>query len=152
MSRALTLVLFIALSLGGGLTVGYFARPGAWYEALNQPSFAPPNWLFGPVWTVLYVLIGIAGARVWRVAGNAPLKTLWFAQMALNLLWPPVFFLAERPDLALGVIGLLLLTILAFIFVAFRHERPSAVLFLPYAVWVSFATLLNGAFYHLNPV
>ena len=152
MSRATTLVLFIALSLGGGLAVGFFARPGAWYEALNQPSFAPPNWLFGPVWTILYVLIGIAGARVWRLTGNTGLKVLWFVQMALNFLWPPVFFIAQRPDIALGVIGLLLTAILAFILIGLRRERPSAFLFLPYAAWVGFATVLNAAFYQLNPI
>ena len=152
MSRALTLILFIALSLGGGLAIGYLARPGEWYETLVRPSCAPPNWLFGPVWTVLYVLIGIAGARVWRLHGERALRTLWFVQMGLNFLWPPVFFMAQRIDIALGVIVLLAGSILSFIAMAWKRERPSAILFLPYAAWVCFAAALNGAFYLLNPI
>lgn len=150
MSRAFTIIFFIALSLGGGMAIGYFARPGEWYEMLVRPSFAPPNWLFGPVWTFLYILIGFAGARVWRLRDGTALKVLWFVQMGLNFLWPPVFFVAHRLDLAMAVIAALLISILAFIALAFRQERPSAILFLPYAAWVMFASALNAAFLYLN--
>ena len=113
-------------------------------------SFNPPNWVFGPVWTVLYVLIGIAGARVWIRERGGVLPKLWFAQIAFNYLWPLVFFTMQRPDLALPVLLAMLASILAFIFVAWDRDRPSALMFIPYAIWVSFAGLLNAAIWWLN--
>ncbi|MEQ8480680.1 MAG: TspO/MBR family protein [Hoeflea sp.] len=153
MSRtyAVTLLLFIVVTVAGGSLIGYFSIPGPWYTALEKPSFNPPNWVFGPVWTVLYILIGIAGARVWFNDRHRVLSRLWFLQIALNYAWPLVFFAARRPDLALPVLIGMWLAILAFIAIAWRHDRPSALLFVPYAVWVSFAGLLNGAIWWLNP-
>lgn len=148
--KALTLILFVVLSLAGGSLIGFFSAPGPWYAALEKPAFNPPNWIFGPVWTVLYVLIGIAGARVWFLDRSGPLVRIWFAQMALNYLWPLVFFAARRPDLALPVLLAMLIAILCFIVLAWRRERPSALLFLPYLAWVSFAGLLNAAIWQLN--
>lgn len=148
---AVTLVLFIVLTVAGGSVIGYFSIPGPWYAALEKPSFNPPNWVFGPVWTVLYILIGIAGARVWFNDRHGALPRLWFLQIALNYAWPLVFFAARRPDLALPVLVAMWLSILAFIAIAWRRDRPSALLFVPYTVWVSFAGLLNGAIWWLNP-
>lgn len=83
-SHALTLILFVVLTVIAGSLIGYASIPGPWYQDLQKPFFNPPNWIFGPVWTVLYVLIGIAGARVFiRERGNW-LPRLWFLQMALN--------------------------------------------------------------------
>ncbi|WP_417414756.1 TspO/MBR family protein [Hoeflea sp.] len=150
--HALTLILFVVLTVAGGSLVGYSSLPGPWYQDLQKPAFNPPNWIFGPVWTVLYVLIGIAGARVFiRERGNW-LPKIWFLQMALNFIWSPVFFTLHRPDLALAVLLSMLLAILAFIALAWNRDRPSALLFLPYAAWVSFAGLLNGAIWWLNPL
>ncbi|MEM5493510.1 TspO/MBR family protein [Hoeflea sp. AS16] len=150
--HALTLILFVVLTVAGGSLVGYSSLPGPWYQDLQKPAFNPPNWIFGPVWTVLYVLIGIAGARVFiRERGNW-LPKIWFLQMALNFIWSPVFFTLHRPDLALAVLLAMLLAILAFIALAWNRDRPSALLFLPYAAWVSFAGLLNGAIWWLNPL
>jgi benzodiazapine receptor len=151
-SNALTLLLFVAFTVAGGSLIGYFSIPGSWYAALSKPIFNPPNWIFGPVWTVLYILIGIAGARVWLNHRDSALPKLWCAQIALNFAWPLVFFAARRPDLALPVLIAMLISILAFIALAWRRDRPSALLFLPYAVWVSFAGLLNGAIWWLNRV
>lgn len=148
--KALTLILFVVLSLAGGSLVGFFSAPGPWYAELEKPAFNPPNWIFGPVWTVLYVMIGIAGARVWFLDRSGPLVRIWFVQMALNYLWPLVFFAARRPDLALPVLLAMLVAILSFIVLAWRRERPSALLFLPYLAWVSFAGLLNAAIWQLN--
>ncbi len=150
MSKVLTLIFFVAIALGTGIVIGTFSMPGEWYAGLVKPWFNPPNWLFGPVWTILYVMIGIAGARVWALDRGGSLVKLWFVQMALNFAWPPAFFIAEQPALGLVVIVLMLLSIVAFITLAWRRDRPSALLFVPYAAWVSFATLLNAALWWLN--
>ena len=151
-SHALTLILFVVLTVAGGSLVGYSSIPGPWYQELQKPSFNPPSWIFGPVWTLLYVLIGIAGARVFiRERGNW-LPKIWVIQMALNFAWSPVFFALHRPDLALLILVAMLIAILGFIALAWNRDRPSALLFLPYAAWVSFAGLLNGAIWWLNPL
>ena len=146
----LTLLLLLALVVGGGLVIGIVTRPGDWYAALVKPPFNPPNWIFGPVWTALYVFIAVAG---WRISMRRPRHrpmTLWWLQLGLNFLWSPLFFAAHRIDLALGVIALLLLAIIAFIVTAWRVDRIASWLFAPYAVWVAFATLLNGSILVLN--
>lgn len=145
-----TLTPFLLLVVGGGLLIGFFTAPGPWYEALAKPSFNPPNWLFGPVWTVLYVLIAIAGWRIWRAHRGSGAMKLWWLQLVLNFLWSPVFFGAEQVGLALVVILALLATILAFIAIAWRIDKSAAWLFVPYAMWVAFASLLNAAILMLN--
>lgn len=145
------LALFLALSLGGGLVIGVLNSPGAWYAGLAKPVFNPPAWIFGPVWTLLYIAIGIAGWRVWRLAPRSGAMGLWWLQMALNFLWSPMVFGWHRLDLGLGVIVALLLAILGFIASARRVDRLAAWLFAPYLAWVSFATLLNAALFALNP-
>lgn len=142
--------LFIALSLGGGLLIGYFNVPGEWYAALEKPPFNPPNWVFGPVWTALYVLIGIAGWRVWQAARSSSSMLLWWVQMALNFAWSPVFFSLNNVAAALAIIIALLAVIVAFILVTWKRERLAAQLFIPYAAWVAFASLLNGSILVLN--
>ena len=150
MNRWPSLILFLALVLGGGFVLGFLTTPGEWYAGLAKPSFNPPAWLFGPVWTVLYILIAVAGWRVWqRDRSGSPMK-LWWAQMVLNFLWTPVYFGAHQIGLAFVVILLLLAAILAFIVTAWRLDRAAAWLFLPYAAWVSFASVLNGSIWMLN--
>ncbi len=150
MRRWIVLSLFLLLVVGGGLAIGWLTLPGAWYAGLTKPSFNPPNWLFGPVWTVLYVLIAVAGWRVWQAAPRSRAMTLWWLQLALNFAWSPVFFGAHRVGLALAIVSAMLAAILGFIAAAWRTERTSALLFLPYAAWVSFATALNAAILLLN--
>lgn len=151
-SNALTLVIFIALSVVGGSLTGLLFSPGSWYAALVKPAYNPPNWLFPPVWLALYVLIGIAGARVWLNHRKGLLPKLWFAQMALNFTWPLLFFAAQRPDLAMLELIVLLLVIIVFTALAWHRERPAAWLFIPYIVWVGYAGFLNGAIWCLNRI
>ena len=150
MQRTLPLTFFIILVLGGGTLIGATVMPGPWYEALEKPWFNPPNWLFGPVWSVLYILIAIAGWRICRQGPTSPLMWIWWLQLALNFAWSPVFFGAEQTGLALIVILALLAAILAFIALAWNRDRASALLFAPYAAWVAFATVLNGSIWWLN--
>lgn len=149
-SRRYPLVLFLLLVLGGGLIIGWLTAPDEWYAQLDKPVFNPPGWLFGPVWTALYVLIAVAGWRVWRRDSAGWPMRLWWAQLVLNFLWSPVFFAAHRIDLALAVIIALLAAILGFIAVSWRQHRAAAWLFVPYAAWVAFATVLNAAIFALN--
>ena len=149
-NHRLTPILFLLLVVGGGLAIGYLTVPGAWYAQLAKPAFTPPGWIFGPVWTALYVMIAVAGWRVWRRdRGGRPVK-LWWAQMALNFLWTPVYFGAHQILLALAVILLLLAAILAFIVLSWRQDRAAAWLFVPYAAWVAFASVLNASILALN--
>ncbi len=150
MNRALTLVIFLIVVMGGGIAIGIGNPPGAWYAALNKPWFNPPNWIFAPAWTTLYILIAIAGWRTWtRNRGGVAMKA-WFVQLALNFAWSPVFFGAHQMKLALVVITALLLAIAVFITQTVRTDRIAAWLFVPYLAWVMFATLLNASLVALN--
>ena len=147
MRRIVTLVVFLVVVLGAGLAIGSVTRPDGWYAALNKPPFNPPSWVFAPVWTLLYVMIAVAGARTYaRIRGFS----LWVVQMALNFAWTPAFFLLHRPVLALVIVVALLASILAFIKMKWPDDRVSAWLFVPYAAWVAFATLLNASIVALN--
>lgn len=150
MNRHVWLMLFLVLALGGGLASGFVAAPGEWYAALAKPPFNPPAWVFAPVWTLLYVLIAIAGWRVWQRDRRSRPMLLWWAQLALNFAWTPVFFGAHAIGLALFVILMLLAAILGFIATAWQRDRPAAWLFAPYAAWVAFAAVLNGSIWLLN--
>jgi benzodiazapine receptor len=146
----LALILFVALVVGAGLAIGYVTAPGEWYARLVKPSFNPPNWVFAPVWALLYVLIAVAGWRVWRNDAGGGAMKLWWLQLGLNLLWSPVFFAAHRIGLALFIILLMLAAIIAFIALSWRQERIAAWLLVPYAAWVAFAAMLNGWIFALN--
>lgn len=145
----LMLIAFLIVVVGGGIVIGRFTGPDAWFVALNKPSFNPPSWLFAPVWTLLYIMIAVAGWRVWLKSDMGAFG-LWCVQLLLNFAWTPIFFTLHRIDWALGVIVLLLGTIVAFIMIAPRTDKPSAILFMPYGLWVTFATALNFAFWRLN--
>lgn len=150
MNQRIVMLLFIALVLGGGLAIGTVTRPGEWYAQLAKPAFTPPGWLFGPVWTVLYVMIGIAGWRIWRLDPRSRPMMLWWAQLGLNFLWSPVFFAAHQIGLALVIILLLLGAIVCFIAASWERDRSAAWLFVPYAAWVAFASALNASILALN--
>lgn len=141
---------FVLLTLGGGLLIGTVSMPDGWFAALQKPSFQPPNWVFGPVWSVLYVLIGLAGALLYQRDPSSTAMKLWWAQLVLNFLWSPAFFALHMPGVALVIVGLLLATLVALIVAAFRISRTAALMLVPYGLWVSFATALNGAIVALN--
>ncbi|MEO3998283.1 TspO/MBR family protein [Mesorhizobium sp. CAU 1732] len=150
MTRYLTLALFLALVVGGGSLVGANNIPGEWYQALNKPSFNPPNWLFGPVWTLLYVMIAIAGWRIWSETRTGGAMTAWWVQLGLNFLWSPVFFTLQSVGGALAIIIAMLVAIVTFVVLAWDRDRVAASLFVPYALWVGFATVLNASIWFLN--
>ena len=149
-TRLLTLLLFLVLVMGGGLAIGYFTRPGDWYLALTKPSFNPPGWVFGPVWTALYVMIAVAGWRLWHAAEAGLARTMWWLQLLLNFSWSPAFFAAHQIGAALAIIVVLLITIVSMIALTWRQDRITSLLLVPYAAWVAFATVLNAAIYQLN--
>ena len=151
MKSVATFLAFLLLVLGGGITIGFVTAPGVWYASLDKPFFNPPNWIFGPVWTALYIMIAYTGWRVWLHKDSAILKRLWVVQLCLNFLWSPVFFAAQMPGLALAIIAGLLLVIVAFVKTSWHQDRVSSVLFLPYVGWVGFALTLNAAIFYLNP-
>lgn len=143
MKKTLTYIIFIAIVIGLGALSGVSNAPGDWYQSLVKPFFQPPPWIFAPVWTTLYVLIAIAGARTWLQSPASGRMQVWFIQMILNFLWSPAFFGAQSPILGLVVIIPMLAAVLAFISLAWKVDRISGWLFIPYLAWVSFATLLN---------
>lgn len=145
-----SLALFLTVVVGGGIGIGLFSVPGKWYAGLKKPSFNPPNWIFGPVWTILYVFIAIAGWRIWEIDASAIAMKVWLIQLVLNFTWSPLFFMAHRVGVALAVIFLLFISIAAFVIAAWNIDLMSAMLFLPYAIWVGFAAALNSSILYLN--
>ena len=150
MNRFPTLVLFVLLVVGGGSLIGVMNLPGSWYEALIKPSFNPPNWVFGPVWTLLYLMISVAGWRTFEHRRSSFAMKAWWAQLVLNVAWSPVFFTLHSLAGAFAVIIALLVAILAFMTASWSEDRVAFGLFVPYLAWTSFATLLNGALLWLN--
>lgn len=144
------LAFFIALVLGGGFAIGLMNPPGSWYAGLAKPCFNPPNWVFAPIWSVVYLLVAIVGWRTWEAGTNRMAMSLWGVQMTLNFLWSPVFFTAQRPLAALVLILILLCAIVAFIARQWSIDRISGALFIPYGAWVTFASILNFEIVRLN--
>lgn len=145
------LVLWLALSFAAAWAGSRFG-PGEWYAALNKPAWNPPNWVFGPVWTLLYVLMAVAAWRVWRQGGwsVAPALSLFVFQLLLNGLWTWIFFGWRQPGWALVEIVALWLAILATAVAFWFKDRLAAALLAPYLAWVSFAAALNWALWRLN--
>jgi tryptophan-rich sensory protein len=120
------------------------------YRALDLPAFAPPPWLFGPVWSVLYLFIAVAGWLLWRARGWDVVLWLWVAQLVLNVAWTPLFFSADRYVLALVDIVALDVLVAALVVLAWRTSRVAAGLLVPYLAWTCFATALNAGIVVLN--
>ena len=148
------LLLFIIVTLAVGALGSVFTKPSipTWYAALNRPGFAPPNWLFAPVWTTLYILMAVAAWRAWKATGLKSSALIAYAiQLVLNVAWSAIFFGLHRIDLALVEIAVLWLAILATIILFWRADRIAGLLMLPYLAWTGFAGFLNYAFWSLNP-
>lgn len=144
------LLAFAAAAIGGFAS----ASAGAFYGELVRPSWAPPGWLFGPVWSVLYVLMGISAWLVWRARGFAGAKSallVFIVQLAANALWTWLFFVWRQGGLAFAEILLLWFLIAATIGLFWRVSRLAAVLLLPYLAWVSFASTLTLSIWRQNP-
>ncbi len=144
-------VLCLAMSaIGGAITA---TSVDGWYQVLRKPPFNPPDWVFAPVWTTLYILMGVAAWRVWRLGSfqtNSKALVVFAGQLGLNLAWSFLFFGLQRIDLALVEIVILLSAIIANTIMFWRIDRLAGVLFLPYAAWVAYATALNASLWLLN--
>lgn len=141
-----------ATFLSLGMTSGYLSHAGdnSWYQALVKPSFNPPSWIFSPVWTMLYIMLGIVFTQLWQRRKNDAISLYCFMfQFALNLLWSPLFFKFHRIDVALANIVVMLLTTL-LVYARSYHSIKIRLLLLPYIGWLSFALLLNYNIYKLN--
>ncbi len=149
----ISLLVFIAF-VAAAAVVGSQFGPGPWYLALQKPNWTPPNWLFAPVWTLIYIGIAVAGWLTWRAnsTDRARPLALWFVQLILNALWSWIFFGLQRPDVAFADIVLLFMFVCGFI-LSIRKTSPAAAwLFFPYALWVGFASALNFTIWRLNPM
>lgn len=154
MRTFLPYVFFIALSLAAGYIGSAFTldQIGTWYSMLTKPSWTPPSWVFGPVWTTLYVLMGTAAALVWNSRKFGRVAACWFfvAHLVVNALWSIVFFGLHELLLSVCIIVLLWLLIAMLIAVFSRYSRLAAWLLVPYILWVSYASTLNVGIYFLN--
>ena len=156
MNNAVKLFISIVIPVLVGATAGFFtvSGVGTWYQTINKPSWNPPSWIFGPVWTTLYIMMGIALFLVWKSEASEVMKKNAFAiftvQLLLNFFWSFIFFNQQQPGWALvEIIGMwvaILLTIFAFANVS----KTAAWLLVPYISWVSFATILNYTIWQLN--
>lgn len=142
----------ILLAEGAGLIGTLATTPaiGGWYATLIRPDIAPPNWVFGPVWTTLFFLMGVALFLVWRRGGTAVAYVAFGFQLALNILWSFIFFGAHNLGGALIEIALLWIAIAATIWAFAKKSKTAAWLLVPYLLWVSFASYLNFMFWTLN--
>ncbi len=142
---------FLAAILGTLFTIPNIP---SWYASLNKPSFVPPDWLFGPVWTILYILMAVALFLIWREPKSKQRDSaiaLYAAQLIMNVLWSIAFFGLHSVLLGLALILVLLVLLLLTAYEFYKISRPAAYAMVPYVLWVGFATLLNGAIYILNP-
>ena len=149
--RNLALLGFILAAFAAAVPAGLWP-PGEWYQSIAKPEWNPPASVFGPVWSTLYVLMGIAAWRVWCGAHAARVAALrwWWSQLVLNAAWSPLFFGLKRLDLALVEILFLLAAIVATMVRFRRIDRAAGWLLLPYAAWVAFASFLNFTLWQLN--
>jgi translocator protein len=149
------LVLSLILTLGTGAIAGIFTGQSVddWYVTLNRPSFNPPNWVFGPVWSTLYLLMGISLYLVWKLKPSQARTRailIFLVQLILNFAWSFLFFYFHQVGTALVDIIILWTAIIAMITLFFRVRPVAAYLNIPYLLWVSFATILNTAYFFLN--
>jgi benzodiazapine receptor len=154
-SHLIKLVVSVALPLGIGAIAGLFTAQAIpeWYATLNRPSFNPPNWLFGPVWTTLYFLLGISFFLIWKLEPGKErnLAILAFLlQLLLNFGWSFIFFYFKLIGFALVEIVLLWISIVTMLIMFYKIRPIAAFINIPYLLWVTFATILNGSYFLLN--
>lgn len=148
----LVLAVLMTEAAGGIGAAATTPKIASWYAGLNKPFFNPPGWVFGPVWTILYLLMGVAFYLIWEDKSKEKIRAMkiFGVQLGLNMLWSFIFFGWEKPGWALVEIILLWASIMATIKSFGKMSRLAAKLLVPYLAWVSFATILNGAIYWLN--
>jgi benzodiazapine receptor len=140
------LLLVVVVASSGALFM-----PGDWYRTLDKPSWTPPDWLFGPAWSVLYLMMAIAGWLVWQAEGFGPALAVWGLNLAFNAAWSWLMFGRRQIALALVDAIAMLVTIVAFMLLAAPVSSTASWLFLPYLAWVAFATALNTSLMRRNP-
>jgi translocator protein len=152
-ARALVIVVFVEVV---GVIGSIFTTPAipTWYVTLNKPSFNPPNWIFAPVWTLLYLSMGISAFLIWEKGINKKevrIALLIFSgQLVLNVLWSYLFFGLKSPSLAFVGIIVLWLAIAATIYAFYKISKPAGLILIPYILWVTFAAFLNFSILMLN--
>ncbi len=150
MSHLPSLTAFFVLCMIAASSGAVFS-PGPWYDALAKPSWTPPQWVFPTVWTILYVMIAIAGWLVWRAQGPGTLLWVWGLQLVLNAAWSAIMFGAQRVGWAFVELTALWLSVALFTVLAWTQVPVAAYLFLPYLAWVTAAGALNWGVLRLNP-
>jgi tryptophan-rich sensory protein len=148
------LLFFVLVTEAIGALASVFTEPNieGWYAGLLHPSFAPPNWVFAPVWATLYALMAVAAWRVWRITGTKSPEMIAYAlQLIFNFAWSAIFFAAHQIEWAFIEICVLVALILATTILFWKRDRLAGLLFLPYLGWTSFAAFLTYAFWTLNP-
>lgn len=153
--QIISLAVSVLISQAAGAVGSIFTISNipTWYATLAKPEWNPPNWIFGPVWTTLYTLMGVAAYLVWRYRNSREGKVALFVygiQLALNAIWSVLFFGLRNPALAFAEILVLLAFIIATTVLFWRVDRRAGILMLPYVAWVSFASVLNFAIWQLN--
>lgn len=148
--QSLIVFLIICFAVAGLGSLATTPNIPTWYATLNKPSWNPPNWLFGPVWTLLYAMMAVAGWLVWKRVGWGTAIICFAVQLALNLAWSFIFFGAHQTGLAFLEIVLLWLAIVATIISFSSVSKTAAGLLTPYLLWVSFAATLNFTIWRLN--
>lgn len=150
--KPILIAFLIAITVGG--IGGAATEIGPWYYSLIKPSWQPPDWAFGPIWTLIYITTGIAGVRAWRLGDMRQRRLFLIALLincVLNVLWSVLFFKMQRPDLALIEVVVLWLSIVPLALLPMRYSPRSSLLMLPYLAWVSVAAYLNLTIVRLNP-
>lgn len=155
MKSIIKLIISILIPLLVGFAGSFFTSSSVetWYVTLSKPSFTPPGWIFAPVWTTLYILIGLSFYLVWRKNFGEERKkviTVFFLQLLFNLLWSMLFFGLKNPLLGLIDIILLLFFIIFNIIIFYKISKTGGILLVPYLLWVSFASILNFSIFLLN--
>ncbi|MEG2042059.1 MAG: TspO/MBR family protein [Hafnia sp.] len=138
----MTFYIFL-LACAAAASTGIFFKPGQWYESLAKPGFTPPNWLFPVAWTTIYLLLAWAGYRLTQIPGSQVVLALWAAQIALNTLWTPVFFGAQRILASMLILTLLWLVVAVMVVMALRLDVITGLILFPYLVWLCLAGALN---------
>lgn len=155
MKKIVEPLIFILISYLAGIIGAFFTSADSdWYKNLIKPSFNPPSWVFGPVWTLLYVMMGVSAYLIWLKRNDNPLVTtaltIFFIHLIFNTTWSIIFFGMQNPALAFLNIIILLVFIIVLVFVFFKIDKTASYLLVLYLLWVSFATILNYSIWQLN--